>query len=121
MKVQKDGSLMWTEIEDLAALIRSGKVRNSNPCLRVLYVNFDVKATIIRRSRTRRRSFAPATLLLGGIPQLDSLCRAQPWARIPGYGQTWGCAPCAQISAECTRRSARRQPLHCPESHAVAF
>jgi ferredoxin-nitrite reductase len=25
MKVQKDGSLMWTEIEDLAALIRSGK------------------------------------------------------------------------------------------------
>lgn len=26
MKVQKDGSMMWTEIEDLAALIRSGKV-----------------------------------------------------------------------------------------------
>ena len=31
MKVQKDGSLMWTEIEDLAALIRSGKVRIQPP------------------------------------------------------------------------------------------
>lgn len=28
MKVQKDGSVMWTEIEELAALIRSGKVHS---------------------------------------------------------------------------------------------
>lgn len=32
MKVQKDGSLMWTEIEDLAALIRSGKVQRKTCC-----------------------------------------------------------------------------------------
>jgi hypothetical protein len=30
MKVQKDGSVMWTEIEDLAALIRSGKVQETH-------------------------------------------------------------------------------------------
>lgn len=63
MKVQKDGSVMWTEIEDLAALIRSGEVQNENrnvkvPQVRILCQN--QAALCGWRSRIWPRSSAPA-------------------------------------------------------------
>jgi hypothetical protein len=55
MKVQKDGSLMWTEIEDLAALIRSGKVQEKNCLLRFL-INLVRKPLSAQRSHCGSRA-----------------------------------------------------------------